>query len=142
MITYKKLNLNDLGLLLLRLVLGFTMLLGHGLGKWQKLFAGAEIQFADPFALGELPSLAMVVFAEVICAILIVVGLKTRWATLPLIVTMFTAIFVIHIADGFGKMELPLLYSTGFLTLLLTGAGEYSLENFLNRRKIIINNTE
>lgn len=125
----------DVGLLLLRLFLGLAMFLGHGLGKWEKLFAGGEIKFADPFGIGPLPSLAMAVFAEVICALLLVLGLLTRGVLIPLIITMLVAIFVVHISDGFGGMEKALLYGVGFVTLMLTGPGKYSFDGFLIKTK-------
>lgn len=123
------------GLLFLRVFLGMAMFLGHGLGKWEKLFAGGDIQFADPFGIGALPSLAMAVFAEVICAILLVFGLLTRAVLIPLIVIMLVAIFAVHSSDGFGGMEKALLYGAGFLTLMLTGPGTYSMDGFLRTRK-------
>lgn len=128
-------NLNDLGLLVLRLFLGLALLLGHGLGKWGTLFGGGEIQFADPFGIGALPSLALAVFAEVICAILLILGLLTRWALIPLIITMLVAVFIVHISDGFGTMEKALLYGAGFITLAFTGSGKYSIDTILKRKK-------
>jgi putative oxidoreductase len=128
-------NLNDLGLLVLRVFLGLALLLGHGLGKWGTLIGGGEIQFADPFGIGALPSLALAVFAEVICAILLILGLLTRWALIPLIITMLVAVFIVHISDGFGTMEKALLYGVGFITLALTGPGKYSIDTILKRKR-------
>lgn len=124
----------DVALLFLRTTLGLAMLIGHGLGKWQKLFGDAEIQFADPLGIGAVPSLALAVFAEFICAVLLILGLLTRWALLPLIITMAVAVFVIHISDGFGIMEKAILYGVGFITLFITGPGRYSLDAFFKSR--------
>ena len=71
-------NFNDLGLLLLRITFGGLMLLNHGLGKMDKLLAGGDIKFADPIGLGMEISLQLTIFAEVICAGLLVLGLFTR----------------------------------------------------------------
>lgn len=128
----------DSGLLLLRLSLGLGLLFGHGLGKWTTLFSGGEIKFIDPFGIGVLPSLALAVFAEVICAIFLILGLLTRWFLIPMIMTMLVAIFAVHISDGFGGMEKALLYGVGFATLLLTGPGKFSIDRFLNRNKEIV----
>lgn len=128
-------KLNDVGLMLLRIFLGATMLLQHGIGKWETLFSRNEIKFADPFGIGATPSLVLAVFAEVICAILLILGYLTRGALIPLIITMFVAVFVIHISDDFGKMEKGLLYGVGFLTLFLTGPGKYSVDKFLQFKK-------
>lgn len=129
-------KLTDFGLLLLRVFLGLALLLGHGLGKWSKLFGSDEIQFGDPFGVGAVPSLALAVFAEVICALLLALGLLTRWSLIPLIITMLVAIFTVHISDGFGGMEKALLYGVGFIALLLTGPGKFSVDALLRKSSI------
>lgn len=128
-------TLRDLGFLVLRLFLGLALFFGHGLGKWETLFGGGEIKFVDPFGIGTVPSLAMAVFAEVICAILLALGLLTRWSLIPLIITMLVAVFTVHISDAFGGMEKAFLYGIGFITLMLTGPGKYSVDNFLKKNK-------
>lgn len=132
-------TLNDSGLLILRLFLGLTMLFAHGIGKWGRLFGGGEIQFSDPFGVGDTTSLALAVFAEVICSILLAFGLLTRWALIPLITTMFVAAFIVHSSDGFGIMEKSLLYGAGYITLLFTGPGKYSADVLLKSRKLQVN---
>lgn len=118
----------DSGLLLLRVALGGMMIYGHGYGKIFRLFGGEEISFSDPFGIGPAASLALVVFAEVVCALLVMIGLFTRWATIPLIIAMFVAAFYAHIDDPFSRQEKALMYMAGFLTLLFTGGGYYSLD--------------
>lgn len=116
----------DLGLLILRLVGGGAMLT-HGLPKLQKILAG-NYQFADPIGLGPELSLFLVTFAEVVCAVLIIVGLLTKLAALPLIIDMAVAFFIVHQADPFGDKEITLVFLGIFLTLFLTGPGRYSLD--------------
>ncbi len=130
----KKATNIDVALLLLRTTLGLGMLIGHGIGKWQKLFGEAEIQFIDPFGIGAVPSLALAVFAEFICAALLTLGLLTRWSLIPLIITMIVAVFVVHISDDFGGMEKAILYGVGFITLFITGPGKYSLDAIFKSR--------
>lgn len=127
--------LRDSGLLLLRLFLGLALLFGHGLGKWATLFGGEDIKFADPFGIGAVPSLAMAVFAEVICALLLAIGLLTRLSLIPLIITMLVAVCSVHLSDGFSGMEKALLYGVGYVALFLTGPGKYSVDAFLNKNK-------
>lgn len=117
----------DYGKLVLRLLFGGMMLV-HGIPKLQKLFAGAPFEFPDPLGVGALATLVIAVIAEVVCAILIIVGWKTRWATLPLIVTMMVAAFVQHGGDGFGQMEKALLYLAGYIAIGFLGAGRYSID--------------
>lgn len=128
-------NLNDFGLLLLRVFFGLAMCFGHGWSKWHMLFNGEDIKFPDPFGIGALPSLALAVFAEVICGILLAFGLLTRWSLIPLVFTMLIAVFVIHISDGFGTMEKAMLYGVAYLALFFTGPGKYSMDAFLKTKK-------
>lgn len=117
----------DLGLLLVRLLTG-GMMLTHGIPKIGRLFGDGPVRFADPFGLGPEVSLSMAIFAEVICSGLIIMGFKTRWATIPLMITMLVAAFYAHWSDPFGKKELPLLYFAAFLGLLLSGGGKFSVD--------------
>jgi putative oxidoreductase len=121
----------SLGLLILRLGAGGLMAYGHGWGKLEKLQENPNA-FADPLGIGPSLSLALAMFAELICAVLVAVGLTTRLASIPLIVTMSVAAFMIHAADPlFGpppSKEFALLYLAPFATLLFTGPGLFSLD--------------
>ncbi len=119
----------NLGLLLLRVTIGCMMLV-HGLPKLMSLLSGT-IEFADPLGLGPQLSLFLAVGAEVGCSLLLIFGLFTRLATLPLIITMGVAITIIHGADPYSKKEMALLYLLPYLTLLLTGAGQFSLDQLV-----------
>ena len=116
----------DLGLLVLRLFSGIA-LLTHGYPKFQKVLEG-NMQFGDPLGLGTATSLYLSAFAEFICAILIILGFLTRFATIPLIINMAVACFIVHAADDFGTKELSLLYLGMFLALFFTGPGKYSVD--------------
>ena len=120
-------NQSNLAKLILRLGFGGFMLT-HGIPKLMKLLEGGTIQFPDPLHLGSLTSLILTVFAEVVCAILIIVGYKTKWAAIPLVITMLVAAFIIHAQDPLGKKEFALLYAIGFICIGLFGAGKYSLD--------------
>jgi len=109
-------------------------MLTHGIPKISRLMAD-EVKFADPFGLGPTVSLALATFAEVICAILVMIGFKIRLATIPLMVTMLTAAFYAHWDDPFGRKELPLLFFLTFLGLLVFGGGKFSIDGFLANRK-------
>lgn len=118
----------DLGLLIFRIGISCLMLT-HGIPKLITFFGSEEIRFADPVGMGETVTFTFAVFAEFLCSVLILIGLGTRLAVIPLIITMAVALFV-HMPDGFGKQELPFLYLTGYILLFLTGSGKYSLDHF------------
>lgn len=120
-------------LLVVRLVVAGTMLT-HGLPKLSKLMEGGDIKFGDPIGLGATVSLVLAVFSEVVCSILVAVGFYTRLATIPLIITMIVAAFVIHSEDPFGKQELPILYMLVYITLLVFGGGKYSIDTMVRRK--------
>jgi putative oxidoreductase len=117
---------NDLGLLVLRVTAGIFMA-GHGWTKAARLLDG-NTKFADPLGIGPLPSLILVVFAELVCAVAVAAGLWTRIAAIPVVVAMAVAGFVHHAQDPFGDKELALLYCAVFLALALVGGGRYTLD--------------
>lgn len=123
----------DFGLLFLRLSFGL-LLAGHGLGKVQDLIAG-KTDFADPIGIGPLPSLVLTAFAEFLCSIAVIMGFKTRLAAIPPVIAMLVAAFVHHAADPWGRKEHAILFACAFLTVLLTGAGGYSLDAKLAKRR-------
>ncbi|MFV0304295.1 MAG: DoxX family protein [Moheibacter sp.] len=125
----------DLSALILRVVGGGFMLYAHGIGKFTKFFSGDSIQFMNPFGIGETGTFALVVFAEAICAAFVILGLMTRYALIPLIITMAYAAFVTHGVDPFKDKELALLYWMIFVVSLLIGPGKYSLDRLIKKRR-------
>lgn len=122
---------NDLSLLFLRLSFAGVMLISHGLPKVLK-YSQMKNSFPDPLGIGSSASLLLTIFAEVICPIFIILGYKTRLFSIPLIITMLIAGFVIHAGDQWSKIEFPLLYSFSFMSLLISGSGKYSLDRRLS----------
>lgn len=126
-------SLDNAAKLLIRLGAG-GMMLTHGIPKIGRLFGEGPVKFADPFGLGPEISLSLAILAEVVCAILVIVGFKTRIATIPLMLTMLTAAFYAHWNDPFGKKELPLLFCLVFLAILVMGPGKYALDSLKKRK--------
>ena len=119
----------DLALLLLRLWAGGSMAILHG---WMKAsnYSAMASRFADPFGIGKTPSLILVIFAELVCAVLIVFGLYTRFAALVLAFTMAVAFWFGHGGklSGEGNGEMAFLFLGMFVTLFFAGAGKYSVD--------------
>ncbi|HTO16485.1 MAG TPA: DoxX family protein [Edaphocola sp.] len=117
----------DAGLLVFRIAIAVFLLYGHGFGKLSTIFSGQEIQFMDPIGIGPKLSFYLAAFAEGICAILLILGLFTRFAAFVIVIN-FLVIVNFHKADGFEILESRLLYHFGFIALVLAGAGKYSLD--------------
>jgi putative oxidoreductase len=128
--------LQSLGLLLFRLVFGGFMALGHGLPKLLS-YAEKASDFPDPLGIGSPISMAAAIAAELFCGLLLVLGLTTRLAVLPLIFTMAMVAFVIH-GDGplflpaAGAKEPALMYLFAFVVFLFTGPGKFSLDKLIS----------
>ncbi|WP_431134762.1 DoxX family protein [Psychroserpens mesophilus] len=131
-----KINTVSTVLLILRIGIA-TFMLVHGLPKLQMLFSG-EIQFPGVMGMSPTFSLALTVLSEVVCSILILIGLGTRLASIPLIITMLVAVFLIHGNDPFSKQELGLHYLLIYIVLFILGSGKYSfdaiIQNYLIKK--------
>jgi putative oxidoreductase len=128
----KNSNSANFALLLLRLWIGFEMLLIHGLDKLAHFDAHAQ-KFPDPFGIGPTASLALSVFAEFFVSILIILGLLTRWSALVLIINMTVAFIGVHkgALSGQGSGELAFLYLMAYVVLFLAGPGRFSADKIL-----------
>ncbi len=126
-------SLISLGLLVLRVAFGCFMLV-HGVQKVMSYSDMAD-KFPDPIGLGSQTSLIAAIGAEVGCSVLVILGLATRLAVLPLAFTMLIALFVVHGADPWGKKELAAVFLAVYVALFLTGGGRFSIDNGLWKSK-------
>lgn len=118
----------DLGLLVLRLWIGLSMLLLHG---WDKATGYKGMgRFADPLGVGNEISWGLAVFAELVCSVLLVIGLFTRFAALAGAITMAVAFFIVHrmVFPGAAGGERAFIYLAGYVTILLAGPGRFALD--------------
>ncbi|MBU2526835.1 MAG: DoxX family protein [Bacteroidetes bacterium] len=122
-------NLNTTQHLVLALLrISFSaMLMTHGYGKLTRLISG-DFQFANPIGIGELPTLVLAILAEFVAPIFIIVGYKTKWATVLPMFTMLTAALIVHLSDPFARKEHGLLFFFGFLAVYAFGAGRFSID--------------
>lgn len=125
----------------LRIGFGSMMLFGHGLGKLRMLIEG-NIQFPELFGLSPMVNLILATTAEFLASIFIILGFKTRWASIPLIVTMAVAAFKIHWDDAFFAMnanggaskEFAMIYLIGFLSIGFLGSGNFSIDTLFKKK--------
>lgn len=126
------------GLLILRLGIGGYMA-SHGWGKLRMLLNNNFEMWRDPIGVGDTASLALAVFGEFVCPLLVMIGLATRLAAVPTAITMAVAAFVVHANDpwtmgGGASKEPALLYLIPFLALIFTGPGRLSIDAWIAGR--------
>ncbi len=124
----------SLGLLILRAGAGLSMAIAHGYPKLERALS-ENPQFADPIGIGVVPSLWLAIFGELVCGVLIALGLGTRLAAVPFAITMLIAITIAHASDPWGEKEHAFLFLVPAITLMMTGPGRYSIDHWLSRRR-------
>ncbi len=144
-------NYREWGPLFLRLIIGFGSM-AHGWAKLSRGPAGFEKlmqQIGAPF-----PHLTswVVPLTELTGGAMILLGALTSIAAVPLIITMLVAMFTVQINYGFSSVktigltpagplfgppgcEINLLYIAGLLSLILSGAGRWSVDALLRNNK-------
>ncbi len=138
----------SVGILALRLGFGLLMLIGHGwpkLKNFQAILDNKERDFPTPdfFPLNwmnETVSLGAVVTAEFFAAILIILGMGTRWAAFLLGFTMVVAAFVVlgnapwFTGPGVPASKEPaLLFLLAMIGIILAGPGRYSVDAMIDK---------
>ncbi|MFM7016340.1 MAG: DoxX family protein [Bacteroidota bacterium] len=130
----EKNKLSKYGYTLFRVGIPALMLL-HGSHKLEMLMAGGEIKFMDFLGLGTAISLALAVIGELVAPLFLIVGFKTRRASIPAIITMFVAVFVAHAGEPLEEREHSLLYLIAFIAIAMIGSGAYSVDAWIQSRK-------
>jgi putative oxidoreductase len=102
----------------------------HGYAKLIN-FAEYQKDFLNLLGMGTNVSLGLAIFAELGCSVLLVLGLFTRLALIPLIVTALVIVFMAHGGDITGDGGHGFLYLAVYVSLLITGPGQYSLDQRL-----------
>ncbi|MCO6045042.1 DoxX family protein [Aeoliella sp. ICT_H6.2] len=129
---FNQTKLTSAGLLAMRVAIGCLMLV-HGTQKVMGFGQMADV-FPDPIGMGSQLSLIAAIGAEVGCSILLILGLGTRLAAVPLAFTMLVALVLVHSADPWNVKELAAVYLSVYVSLMLTGPGEFSLDHVLFKR--------
>src|SRR5579863_4794478 len=122
----------NFGALVLRVAFGLLLLIDHGLGKITH-FSNLEYTFYNFLNIGHRWSLILCIFAEVVCAGLVALGIFTRFAALVLVVNFSVAAFMALKGEPLSHRELALLFLAAFFALLMTGPGKYSVDGAMGK---------
>ena len=118
-------------MLFLRIVAGGLMLV-HGYDKMVH-FNETAANMMNFMGIGSKATTALVIFAEFFCSMLVILGLFTRLACIPLIICMSVALFMAHNGDFLGKGQMAALYLACFVVLLFVGAGKVSVDSMISK---------
>ena len=133
-------NHGDIGILFLRLLTGLGFVFVHGEAK---IFGGPELwakigNAMSNYGITFYPTFwgFMAGFSEFFGGILLLLGLFVRPAASFMAFTMVTA-FVTHISrlDPWARAIYPVEMLGIFLCLIFVGAGKYSLDNLIFKKK-------
>ena len=118
-------------MLFLRIVAGGLMLV-HGYDKMVH-FNETAANMMNFMGIGSKATTALVIFAEFFCSMLVILGLFTRLACIPLIICMGVALFMAHNGDFLGKGQMAALYLVCYVVLLFVGAGKVSVDSMISK---------
>lgn len=116
----------DWALLFLRVSGSLLLLQLHG---WPKLlhFSQEAQVIEDPFGLGGVTTLGLAIFAEVLCPLLILLGLCTRLACLPILLLLLVSLLLVHPQWSLAEGQFGWLLLIIFTTLAISGPGALAL---------------
>jgi len=124
--------------LVLRIVVGLIFFM-HGYQKMTQFGVPGVTESFSSFGIAAPGFFAVLIIAlELIGGLALVVGLLTHWVAKLFAIEMLVAIVLVHLANGFfsssGGYEFPLLLLGASLSLMISGAGVWSLDHKIFHR--------
>jgi putative oxidoreductase len=122
---------NDLGLFVLRVLIGLNLFLKHG---WEKIvsFNNVVARVPDILHIGVGPTIFLAAVSDAGCAVLIILGLATRWASaysfIVISVAWIARDHLIYFGHNADHGELIALYLSALIAIFITGPGGYSID--------------
>ncbi|MEU4692386.1 DoxX family protein [Actinoplanes sp. NPDC023714] len=121
---------------LFRIVVGLLFAC-HGVASLFGLLGGAR-GTGEPLQAGVWPGWYAAVI-QLVCGLLVMIGLFTRPAAILASGSMAYAYFVVHQPDGLMPIEnggvTPALYAWSFLLIAASGAGQWSVDTLISSRR-------
>ncbi|MHB8915227.1 MAG: HvfX family Cu-binding RiPP maturation protein [Thiobacillus sp.] len=128
------------GMLSLRLFIAFEFW-QSGLEKFSGTNWFADIQTQFPFPFSVMPvdfSWWLATWIELIGAVLLIIGLGTRFWAFAFVILDIVAWYAVHASSGYNVCDngykLPLMYLMMLIPLVLMGPGKLSMDSWLRSR--------
>lgn len=128
----------DMAILFLRIFICGVMLL-HIVGKLQD-YDNYVLGFHSILGFSQATSFAITIFVEGLFAAMIIMGVGTRVASLLMVVVSAVALWEAFVAGTLSSdaSRLEFIYMGIYLTLVISGGGEYALCNlFLEGKNVL-----
>ncbi len=130
--------IQNIGFLFLRIFVGGTMLLAHGISKLLDPKPFIEAIGSNGFPYPHIMAYFSI-SAETIFPLFIILGIFTRISALIAAINMFVAAFVFHLTikgDPFANFEKALLYLIIFIFIAIAGGGDWTLKRLLSSKRV------
>jgi len=128
---YRSIN-TDVAALLLRLIVG-GLFIRYG---YNKVMAYDQIlpMFGDIIGIGAKLSFNLVIFAELFCGFLVLMGIFTRLSIIPIFITMAVAFFIAQAKDAFDVKALAFVFLFLSIVIFVLGSGKYSVDRLMYKK--------
>ncbi|MHA3789430.1 DoxX family protein [Flavobacterium hauense] len=125
--------LYNFAILFFRVAVATELIVVHG---FKKIGIGVDVVevIPNPLGLPEALNSFVAIAANVYLPILIVLGFFTRLAAIPALAVTATGYFLMHGHDPLPERDIPFMYSISLLTIVMFGAGRYSIDGYLNKK--------
>ena len=122
-----------LATLLLRIIFGglFVRYGYNKLANYEQILP----MFTDIIGIGAKLSFNLVIFAELVCGFLVLIGFLTRLSVIPIFITMLVAYFIAHAKDPFDAKAIAFIFLVLSIVVFILGSGKYSVDKLLFGRK-------
>lgn len=124
-----------LGLLFMRVSAALLMFKLHGLPKllnWSNELQNID----DPLGLGPHITLLAALFAQILCPLLIILGIATRLACVPILFLLLVALLVVHPDWSLEQGQFGWLFIVLFASIALTGPGPWVIKQPASWRRL------
>ncbi|WP_422860566.1 DoxX family protein [Flagellimonas sp. S174] len=128
-------TLRKYGDLFIRFPVGFHLIYGvaDNMFFWERMleFETFLKGFGVPMSLA---AAHLSVYAQFICGVLFIIGWKTKWASITMIINFIVAIGLVHLTDPYQNKFPAIMMLSASIFILLNGDGYFTIK-LLGKKK-------